>query len=693
MLTTVAAPEGDPYQWLEDVAGPKSLEYVEAQNAITVKQFESKPDFAPIQKQLRDILDSQDRIPYVQQLGDHLYNFWQDKQNPRGLFRRTTWDEYRKPQPQWETVLDVDQLSKDEKENWVWHGSSTLPPDYRRCLISLSRGGGDAHVTREFDLQTRQFVKDGFSLPEAKSQVVWRNLDQLYVGTDFGEGSLTDSGYPRLVKLWRRGTPLAEAQQVYQGQKTDVSVSAWVEHTPGFFREGFSREIAFYKSETFLIQPEKAAENSSTSASVDPTKYVKFDVPDDAQVNMFRQWLTVRLRSDWKVGGKTFPAGALLVTELAAFLQGARTFEMLFEPQPRLSLLGVSETKNALVLNVSDNVRGRVIELQPGESGWRRREMHLPGQGTVTAAAVDAETSDDLWVSYQDFLIPPSLYLTSLGKDPAQPLKTLPAFFDAAGMTVQQFEATSADKTQVPYFVVGKQDAIASGKAPTLQYGYGGFEIPQFPRYSAGIGTAWLQRGGIYVLANIRGGGEFGPAWHQAALKANRQHAFDDFEAIAADLVKRGITGQQHLGIMGGSNGGLLVSTVAIQRPELFKAVVCQVPLTDMKRFHKLLAGASWMAEYGNPDQPADWEYLAKYSPYQNAKAGVTYPRILFTTSTRDDRVHPAHARKLYAKLKDFGQDVFYFENTEGGHAGSTNNEQRARIIALEYTFLLDSLR
>jgi prolyl oligopeptidase len=678
LMAMSAISDADPYAWLEEVTGKRALEYVEAQNAATRKELEARPEYAEIKSQVLAILDSHERIPHVGKMGDRYYNFWQDAANPRGLWRRTTLDEYRKSEPAWETVLDVDALAKDEKENWVWAGANALPPKYERCLVSLSRGGGDAKVVREFDLKSKQFVADGFSLPEGKSETTWRDENTLFVGADFGPGSLTDSGYPRVVKRWTRGAPLADAVTVFEGQPTDVSAGAWVDHTPGYFREGFAREVAFYNSETFLTVDGKS---------------IKLDLPRDAMPHLIRQWLSVRLRSDWTVGGKTYKAGSLVVTKLDAFLRGERAFDTLFEPTPRIALQGISPTLDALVLNLSDNVHSRILEATPNDAGWKTREMKLPGTGTAGASAVDSDESNDLWMNYQDFLKPAALYLTSIGANPTEPIKSLPSFFDAQGMEVRQLEATSADGTRVPYFLVGKREALDSGHAPTLLYGYGGFEIPMFPRYNPVVGKVWLERGGIYALANIRGGGEFGPAWHQAALKGNRQRAFDDFEAVAADLVHRGVSEVKHLGIMGGSNGGLLVSTVAIQRPELFGAVVCQVPLTDMRRFNKLLAGASWMAEYGDPDKPEDWEYLSKYAPYQNVKSDVNYPRILFTTSTRDDRVHPAHARKLFAKMKDQGHDVLYYENTEGGHAGSANNEQRARMAALEYTFLWKMLR
>lgn len=674
-----AAAEDDPYLWLEDVTGEKALDYVKAQNTVTTKELEARPEYRSTYDTALAILNSRERIPYVKKHGEHFYNFWQDAKNVRGLWRRTTADEYRKAEPAWEVVLDVDALAKAENENWVWAGPAFLPPKNERALLSFSRGGGDAKVVREFDVKTKQFVAGGFELKEAKSQVDWRDENTIYVGTNFGEGSLTDSGYPRVIKRWARGTPLEKAETMFEAQKTDVAGGAWVDHTPGFFREGFRREIAFYNSETFLL--------------IDGKK-VKIEVPNDAEPSPFREWLMVKLRSDWNVGGKTHKAGSLISTKIDAFLKGERNFETLFVPTERVSLQGMDSTLNTVVLNISDNVRSRIDVLMNVQGTWKTRLVTLPGKGTAHASAVDSDSSDELWINYSDFLTPDSLFLTQLGEDPKQPLKQRPTYFNSAGKHVEQFEATSRDGTKVPYFVVGYDpNRNEMFDQPAILYGYGGFEIPMMPQYGAINGKAWLERGGIWVLANIRGGGEFGPAWHQAAQCAKRQNAFDDFEAVAEDLVKRKITTKDHLGIMGGSNGGLLVSTVAIQRPELFKAVVCQVPLTDMRRYHKLLAGASWMAEYGNPDKPEDWEFLCKYSPYQNVKKDAKYPRILFTTSTRDDRVHPAHARKLYAKMKEMGHDVLYYENIEGGHGGAANNEQRAKMMALEYAFLWETLK
>ncbi len=670
----------DPYLWLEDVSGDKALDYVKAQNANTTQELQARPEYEPIRSTTLSILNDKRNIPPVDKKGELFYNFWRDEQNPRGLWRRTSLDEYKKPEPKWETVLDLDALAKAENENWVWDGAQCLtPPQYPfKCLISLSRGGADANVVREFDPIKKEFVKDGFTLPEAKSNVTWRNPDELYVGTDFGPGSMTDSGYPRIAKLWKRGTPLASAVTVYEGKAADVSAGAWVDHTPGFFREGFFRSPDFYTNETFIKQDDKS---------------VKFDVPLDANASPFREWFFVSLRSDWTVGGKTYKAGSALIMKFDAFMKGERNFEVLFEPTARRSFQGIGTTRNALLLTISDNVVTRLYEALPTDKGWQQREIKLPGKGTASVHAVDADVSDDVWLSYVDFLTPNALYLSKVGQDPGAPVKQRPSYWDAAQFQVQQYEATSKDGTKVPYFMVASRDVKLDGKNPTLLYGYGGFEVSQEPYYSGSLGISWLTRGGVFLMANIRGGGEFGPKWHQAALKGKRQRAFDDFAAVAQDAIKRKLTSAQHLGIQGGSNGGLLVSTVMVQRPELFGAVVCQVPLTDMRRFHKLLAGASWMAEYGDPDKAADWAFLSKYSPYQNVKKSAKMPRVLFTTSTRDDRVHPAHARKMYARMKEQGHKVLYYENTEGGHAGAADNENTAKMLALEYTFLLNELK
>jgi prolyl oligopeptidase len=670
------APE-DRYLWLEDVTGEKALEWARARNAESARVLETA-DFAELEKRILDILDSDARIPYVTKLGPWYYNFWRDAKNPRGLWRRTTLPEYRKEQPAWETVIDLDALAAEEKENWVWHGADCLKPEYRRCLVSLSRGGADADVIREFDLEAKAFVKDGFFVPESKNGASWLDADTLYVGTDFGPGSMTTSGYPRIAKVWKRGTPLSAAETAYEAKADDMSAYAMRDHTKGFERDFVLRMITFYTNEMFLRRD---------------GKLLKIDKPDSANASVHRDLLFLELREDWTVGGKTYPAGALLATDFEGFLRGERRFDVLFEPTERKSLAGFSPTLRHVLVNELDNVKNRLYVLTRKDGTWTREPLPgLPELGTVSASAVDEEESDDYFLTVTDYLTPTSLSLGTVGKGPAEKLKQLPAFFDAAGLVTTQHEATSKDGTRVPYFQVSRKDLVLDGRNPTLLYGYGGFEIPMVPGYSGGVGSAWLEKGGVYVVANIRGGGEFGPKWHQAALKANRNKAYEDFIAVAEDLIRRNVTSTPHLGIQGGSNGGLLMGNMITMRPDLWGAVVCQVPLLDMRRYNQLLAGASWMGEYGNPDDPNEWAYLQAYSPYHNVKDGVKYPSTLYMTSTRDDRVHPGHARKMMALMAEKGQDVLYYENIEGGHGGAANNKQAAHMNALAYTFLWQRL-
>jgi prolyl oligopeptidase len=675
----------DPYLWLEEVQGEKALAWVRERNEVSMATLQASPVFADNRAKVLGVLNNRDQIPGVSRRGDYLYNFWRDAQNPRGLWRRTTLAEYRKAQPQWDVVLDLDALGKAEGENWVWAGSNCLAPDYKHCLISLSRGGADAKVVREFDLAKREFVKDGFYLPEAKSQFDWVDSNTLYVGTDFGPGSMTQSGYVREIKLWKRGTPLANAVQVFEGKDSDVSAFVNVDKTPGFERITVGRSTDFYNSEISLLVN---------------GQWVKINKPSDAALSWQREWAFLLLKSDLKVGSTTFKSGSLLAIKFDALMKGEGSYQVLFEPTATRSLArsGPSTTRDYLLLNILDNVAGRIEELHYVAGKWQRREVKAPSPGTLSASGLhDPFVKDDplanhYILSYLDFLTPAALYLGQAGQDHRELLKSNPSFFDKSGMRTEQRFATSKDGTKVPYFVVYPQNAKTDGTNPTVLYGYGGFQISMAPFYSGGWGTTWYERGGVFVIANIRGGGEFGPAWHQSAIKENKQKSYDDFAAVAEDLIQAGITKPQHLGIMGGSNGGLLVGAVMLQRPELFGAVVCSVPLLDMQRYHKLLAGNSWMAEYGNPDKPEEWAYISQYSPYQNVKKGVTYPKVLFATSTRDDRVHPGHARKMAALMMAQGHDVLYYENIEGGHGGAANNTQRANLVALENTFLWLSL-
>ncbi|WP_202845360.1 prolyl oligopeptidase family serine peptidase [Luteimonas saliphila] len=676
----------DPNQWLEGVEDPAALEWVKAQNAKAEAGLASTPGFKRLEADLLAIYDSDDKIPDVYKQGDWYYNFWRDKQNPRGLWRRTTLEEYRKPRPQWEVLIDLDALNEAEGENWVWHGADCLRPKqegeaYSRCLVALSRGGADADVTREFDLVRKSWVEDGFFREEAKGALVWIDRDTVYAFTDFGEGSLTSSGYPRVVKEWKRGMPLASAKVVYEGTPEDMYISAGHDHTPGYERDFVVRTIAFYNDELYL----RDADGSLT----------KVDAPNSAQKSVQREWLGLELREPWTVGDRTYQAGSLLAARFDDFMAGKRAFDVVFQPTATTSLAGASFTKNHLVINVLDDVKNRLFVLTPGADGWTQRPLEgVPELGTIGASAVDSDESDALWLTITDYLTPTTLMLGDAGEGAPAPevLKTQPRFFDGSKHVVEQHFATSKDGTRVPYFLVRPKDAKADGSNPTLLYGYGGFEVSLTPGYSGGVGKGWLEKGGTYAVANIRGGGEYGPRWHQAALKANRHKAYEDFAAVAQDLIDRKVTSPAHLGIRGGSNGGLLTGNMLVQYPELFGAIVIQVPLLDMQRYNQLLAGASWMAEYGNPDVPEEWEYIRTFSPYHLFDPSKRYPPTILLTSTRDDRVHPGHARKMMAKMLESGQDVRYYENIEGGHGGAADNRQAAHMDALYLTFLWQQL-
>jgi len=671
-----AAGEDDPFMWLEDIGGAKALEWVKAQNAATTRELEAVNVFKPLYNRTLQILDSKDRIATPSLRASTVYNFWQDGAHERGIWRRTSLGSYRTAAPQWETVIDVDALSKADNTPWVFKGATCLPPEYRRCMVELSRGGGDAVVEREFDTAAKSFISGGFSLPEAKSRVAWRDEDTLWVGTDFGEGTLTTSGYPRLVKLWRRGTPLSEAKTVFAGQVGDVASAGQTIFTPEGRYDLVVRTPAFFRSEQYLVLA---------------GRLVRLDIPEDANLEeIFKEHLLISLRSDWTVGGRTYPADALLAIGLDDFLRGIWTFDLLFEPTAKTSLGKVSATRDRIIMTTLDNVRGRLSSLTLVNGSWKREEIPLPGLGTVSVTTT-TDAADLSFCTYQDFLTPSSLFLGEGSK--LEKVKSMPAFFNAAGMKVEQFEATSADGTKIPYFVIAPKGFRADGSAPTLLYGYGGFEIPELPVYSGTLGASWLERGGVYVLANIRGGSEFGPRWHEAAMKEHHFRNFEDFTAVAEDLIARRITSPRHLGIMGGSQGGLLVGGTFVMRPDLFHAVVAQVPLADMRRFNHLLAGASWMAEYGDPDKPEDWAYIQKWSPYELLTKDAKYPMPFYWTNTRDDRVHPGHARKMAAKMEALGHPVYYFENIEGGHGSGSVNKQKAYISALQYSYLWKMLR
>lgn len=669
--------EEDPYLWLEEVDAEKSMEWVHAQNKST-DALKNDPAFQSIYDKNLAILNSDERIAYPGIRGDYIYNFWQDDKHIRGIWRRTTMEEYRKERPTWETLLDIDALSEQDGEKWVFKGSTWLAPGYQRCIISLSRGGGDAVVNREYDAVARQFVEDGFNLPEAKGGISWVDQNTLMVATDFGEGSLTSSGYPRIVKLWKRGTPLSEAAVIFEGETSDVGIWGYAEQTPERSYQIVYRAITFFTANVY---------------SLENGELLRLDIPEDASLKgFFKNQMIISLKTDWVVGGASYASGAMLSIDFARFLDGSRQFTIIAQPDEKSSIESVNSTKDYLLVNTLNNVRSELYRFTFKDGNWEKQKENAPDFGSIKIYDAD-QYSNRYFFTYNSFLIPTSLYFVSGDDGEITRLKSLPAFFDDSKYEVRQLQATSKDGTQIPYFVVHAKDIEFNGKNPTLLYGYGGFEVSMRPRYSAAVGSIWLAKGGVYAVANIRGGGEFGPKWHLAAMKENRQRSYDDFIAVAENLVEQNITSPAHLGIMGGSNGGLLVGAVFTQRPDLFNAVVCQVPLLDMRRYNKLLAGASWMGEYGNPDKPEEWAYIKKYSPYHNLSADKKYPKVYFGTSTRDDRVHPGHARKMAAKMGDMGHDVYYYENTEGGHAAATTNEQRAFGNSLVYTYLFQQLK
>lgn len=675
---SLTAEPADPYAYLEDVTGERSLAWVEARNTESTSQLEGAT-YKKLHDKFKAVLDSDARIPYVGKMGEYYYNFWQDKDHERGVWRRTTLAEYRKADPEWQVIIDLDALDAAEQVSWVWHGADCLAPEYQHCLISLSRGGSDADVKREYDLSTLMWVKDGFTLPEAKSEVGWITADKLWVATDTGDGSLTTSGYPREARLWDRGTPLADAPVVFSAPVTDVAVTAWTSHDPGYIRHFVSRSPTFFTNRTYVSMG---------------GLFTHIDVPDDASPTVFREWMFVELRTDWTTDGRTWPAGSLLVTKFDDFMAGKRDFEALFTPTPTTALNGFDVTPTHVVLNTLDNVKSRVFLADHLAGVWKSAPMAgLPTFGNIGVSAVDSEHSEDIFVTTTDFVTPTQLLLGSANGGELSLLKSLPALFKSSGLEITQHEAVSKDGTKIPYFEVSKKGLRLDGTNPTLLYGYGGFEVSMLPGYSGIIGAGWLEKGGVYVLANIRGGGEFGPNWHTSVVKQNRHLVYEDFAAVAQDLTTRKVTSPEHLGTMGGSNGGLLMGNMMTQYPELFGAIVCQVPLLDMKRYSHLLAGASWMDEYGDPDDAEQWKYIQTFSPYQLDDKDRRSPPVLFTTSTRDDRVHPGHARKMAAKMLGEGKPVLFWEDTEGGHGGASTSEQRATMWGLSYAFLWKELK
>ncbi|HVP35220.1 MAG TPA: prolyl oligopeptidase family serine peptidase [Steroidobacteraceae bacterium] len=672
-----AADADDPYLWLEDVHGARALAWVKAQNAKSTAVLQADSDYQKDYDAILRVLDATDRIPYGELDHQYVFNFWQDAQHPKGIWRRTSIADYANATPAWDVLLDVDKLAADERENWVWKGADCTP-SLKRCLLTLSRGGGDAAVVREFDPDARAFVKGGFELAEAKSQITWLDEDTVIFGTDFGAGSMTSSGYPRLVKVWKRGEPMASARTVYEGKESDVASVGVVFHDPAGTIALVQRAPSFFTAEYY----ELGADGT--------TRQLPLPLGADLKGAQGRS-LLFTLREDWTPPGRASLAkGSLIAYTLPALgSTGEAAIAVLYAPDARSAIDQVAAGRDAVYVSINHDVTGSIHVFRVGASGtWSESRLELPAAGSTHIVSTN-NWGPEAQFRFESYTTPTTLYATG-GQGKPVAIKSLPARFDATNLATEQFFATSSDGTRVPYFVTRSRSL--TGPAPTVLYGYGGFEISLTPSYSANFGMLWLTRGGVYVVANIRGGGEYGPAWHQAALLENRQKAYDDFQAVAADLVRRGITTAKQLGIMGGSNGGLLVSASMVERPELFGAVVCQVPLIDMIRYTQIGAGASWEAEYGDPAKPADRAWIMKYSPYQNVRNDKRYPPVFFVTATSDDRVTPVHARKMAARMEEQGHTVLFYENTDGGHAAAADHRQAAEMWALSFVYLKQRL-
>ncbi len=672
-----ASQTDDPYLWLEEVEGQRALEWVAQHNQRTLAELGQYSVYDSIFGESLAILNSEHRIPYPSIMGEHIYNLWQDEVHERGIWRRTSWESYLTGDPGWEILLDIDQLAANESEPWVFWGARCLGPAYERCMIRLSRGGAVAREIREFDLTSAQFVDDGFFVPEAKTMLAWRSRDELLISTDYGEGSLTTAGNPRTVRLWRRGEPLAAAETLLEGDQDDVAVIvASIEVAGGGYHLVMHRK-SFYQGAFYVVTD---------------TSLVELLVPPDAVPTFLGDQLVLQLRSDWDVAGITYRQGAVVAIPYAAFLQGERTFSEVVVPSDRQAVVGrAMATKDCLVVNLLVDARSELWRYREDGGEWIGDQLETPGLGTPLVRAASPHTNR-FFFSYSSDIQPTTLYMAEEDGS-IREVYRLPELFNAEDLVVEQHEATSSDGTRVPYFMVHKRGMALDGTNPTVLYGYGGFQTSLMSDYNPILGKAWLERGGVWATANIRGGGEFGPSWHQAAVRENRQRSFDDFLAVARDLIATGVTSPDHLGIDGASNGGLLVGVAMTQAPELFSAVAIEVPLLDMRRFNKLGAGAGWLAEYGNPDITEEWAYLRQYSPYHNIQQDADYSVPLFYTTTRDDMVHAAHARKMAAKMEAMGHRVLYYESSEGGHGSGITAEQKSIWHAILFTYLSTQLK
>jgi prolyl oligopeptidase len=678
-LNAAIQSEAESLTWLEEVEGERALEFARSMNAQTLDRLQSDPRYDGLYERALDVLNSADRIAYVSVRGGELWNFWRDAENTHGLWRKTSAESYATDNPVWDVVLDLDTLADSEDKNWVWRGANCLAPDYNRCLVTLSDGGSDAAVTREWDMASRSFVEDGFYIPETKGSAAWIDADTLLVATALDPAEATQSGYPFVVKRWERGTPLEDAPEVIRGEESNVGVwPARFETEDGTPYMLASQAESFFET-VYWYLPD--------GASGEP---VRMPLPRKVSPRaLFQGQLVFSIEQDWTPveGATAYPAGAVLSFDMAEFASTGALPELqeVFVPNERQAIGSMGGTASNLFMVITDNVVGQLMALTHGAEGWSSTRIEAPDNATISIVTAD-DQSELAYVNVEGFLTPETLQRIT-PELTLEPAKSAPAWFDTAGLSVEQRQVASADGTMIPYFIVRANDADEAG--PTLLYAYGGFQVSLTPNYSGTLGRSWLENGGTYVLANIRGGGEFGPAWHQAGLRTDRQRIYDDLIAVGEDLIAEGVTTPGQLAVEGGSNGGLLTGVMYTQRPDLWGAVISQVPLLDMLRFHLLLAGASWQDEYGFPDERA---FLRSISPLHNVEPGTEYPPLFLLTSTKDDRVHPGHARKMAYLLDALGEDVLYYENMEGGHSAAANLEETAKRLALEFTFLMQEL-
>jgi len=686
LLSVSAHTQTDPtdkYIWLEDVSGPRAMDWVKAENARTAKIFEADPRFAAFQADSLKVAEDPNRLPMPSLRGDLVYNFWNDEKNVRGLLRRTTVDDYANPAPNWQTVLDIDALGKRENTSWVFHGISCLYPGDQYCIVDLSVGGEDASTAREFDLKAAKFVDGGFSAPHSKQEIAWEDKNTLLIARDWGPGTMTRSGYPFVVKEWKRGTPLDSAVEVFRGEPSDIGAAGFViEDAQGDRLAFIQRGVSFFEKRVWVRTP---------------TGLEELAIPRKAEIaGVLSGRLLIEIHEDWtpNPAGPKFTQGSLLSLPVAEVLRDPANLHptVVFAPTSDEFLDGEATTRSHLIVVTLKHVLGRAYVYTPaGKDGWSRKSLEVPENSTISVVTA-SDTSEAFFLNSQGFLTPPSLLAGDAATARLTLSKSQPPLFDASQDTVEQLYATSKDGTKVPYFIVHRKDMQLNGLNPTLLNAYGGFELSETPTYSATRGKLWLEKGGVFVLANIRGGGEFGPAWHEAGLKTHRQRIYDDFAAVAEDLISRKITSPRHLGIIGGSNGGLLMGVEFTQHPGLWNAVVIQVPLLDMLRFEQIAAGASWVGEYGSVSVPEERAFLASISPYNQLKPDVSYPEPLIFTTTRDDRVGPQHARKFAAKMEEYHEPFLYDEITEGGHGAGADLKQTARSWAETYLYLTEKL-